>query len=337
MNMQMLKTIYRLLLFAFSVLWASFSQGNTNLYVEAKPGADSIKIGGQTNLVFLITTTRDFFWQWPDFTDRISEKVEIVTQTGIDTLTQRKSELITLRKELIITSFDSGYHAVAPFNFRYKSLDDTVWTNLETLPFLLYVEGFEVDMSASIRDIKGPVRAPVTFSEILPWLLAAIALSIGIWLYFYYLKKKRERILLRPKPVKPGLPPHTIALDALDALRSMKLWQNGKVKEYHSELTDIIRQYLEGRYKVMAPEMTSSEIMEAVYLKPVPNKALQHLQIIFERADLVKFAKSLPLPAEHEESLMFALEFIRATIPMPGETAMKSDAEKEINNTENKQ
>lgn len=337
MMMQMLNVIYRLFLLAISILWALFAQGNNSLYVEVKPGADSIKIGGQTHLIFSITTTREFFWQWPDLTDRIAEKVEIVSQTGIDTLTQRNSDLITLRKKLIITSFDSGYHAVAPFNFQYKALGDTAWMNVETLPFLLYVEGFQIDESASIRDIKGPVRAPVTFLEILPWLLAVLAAATGFWLYRRYLKKKRESLSQQPKPVKPSLPPHTLALDALDALRLKKLWQNGKVKEYHSELTDILRQYLEGRYEIMALEMTSSEIMESVYRKPVPSQARQHLPVIFDRADLVKFAKSQPLPAEHEESLMLALEFIRATIPMPGEIEMKTITEKAITNNQDKQ
>lgn len=313
---------YQMLTLILGLKWMLLSGQVNASFVEAKIGADSIRLGSQTVIDFSITTTQDFFWQWPLFDEMITEKVEIVRQTGIDTTSQRNSDQLLLKKQIIITSFDTGYHAIPPFVFQYKSAGDTSWSAFETKAFLLYVSGLEVDANASIRDIKGPIGAPLTLMEILSWMLLALLIIGGILYYRHYLKKRRARALLAPKPAKPKIPPHTLALDALDQLRQKKLWQSGRIKEYHTEITDILRHYLEGRFDIMAVEMTTSEIREMTFARPLPSQAREKLLIIFERADLVKFAKSMPLPAEHEESFMLAVDFVRSTIPVVAEKEM---------------
>lgn len=298
---------------------------NASPYVERKLDADSIFLGSQTKLLLSVATPGDYLWQWPLTADQITEKVEIVSQSGIDTVSQKGSDLVMLNKYLLITSFDSGFHAIPPFVFKYQLPGDTVWNTIETEPALIFVAGLEVDLNLPIRDIKDPIRAPLTFMEILPWLLLAILVVTGILLYRRYLKRKKERVVHMPKPIKPKIPPHTIALDAMEQLRQKKLWQSGLIKEYHTELTDILRHYLESRFIIMALEMTTSEIMGEPVVQRIPSQAREKLQIIFERADLVKFAKSIPLPAQHEESFAYAVDFIRATIPLAGETDMHSE------------
>lgn len=320
MNARFLK--YQLLTLFFGLNCMLLSGQVDTPFVEAKIGADSIKLGSQTVIDFSIATTQDYFWQWPLFDEKITEKVEIVRQTGIDTTSQRNSDLLLLKKQIVITSFDTGYFAIPPFVFQYKSAGDTSWSTFETEAFLLYVSGLDVDANASIRDIKGPIGAPLTLMEILPWLLLAILIVAGILYYRHYLKKRRARALSAPKPAKPKIPPHTLAMDALDRLRQKKLWQSGRIKEYHTEITDILRHYLEGRFDIMAVEMTTSEIREITLARPLPSQAREKLLAVFERADLVKFAKSMPVPAEHEESFMLAVDFVRSTIPVVAEKEM---------------
>jgi hypothetical protein len=326
MNLRKLR--YHLLTTGFSMLWMLVAGQHVAGFVNVEPAADSIKLGSQTKVLFSVTSPAGYLWQWPEISEKITDKVEIVSQTGIDTIRQRQSDLMLLRKEATVTSFDTGFHAVPPFTFKYKTPDDTLWTEIESEPFLLHVSGPDVDLSLPIRDIKGPMRAPLTFREILPWLLLIILIVAGVFLYRYYLKKKKASAALLPKPIKPKTPPHRKALDALEQLHQKKLWQSGRVKEYHSEITDILRRYLEERYQIMAVEMTTSEIMEAVMTHPVPTQAKEKLLVIFERADLVKFAKSMPLAAQHEDSYMLAIDFIRATMPQ----AIEAGSQKGLQN-----
>jgi len=300
--------------------------------VTASIDHDSIQIGGQARIGFSIASPASYLWQWPEITDQIIKNIEVVSQSAIDTISPRGSDLFTLHKQVLITSFDSNYYAIPPFQFKYRTPDDTTWNLVETQPFLLYVAGVNVDFSASIRDIKKPVGAPLTLLEILPWLLLLIVLVSALVLYRYYLIRKRARILLAPKPPKPKIPPHTRALDALEKLRQKKLWQNGRLKEYHSELTDILRHYIEERFEIMAVEMTSTEILDTAKESNLPEQATEKLTTILQRADIVKFAKGIPLPEEHEDSFACSIDFIRATIPVLAETL---NANTDVSNTEN--
>ena len=318
--MNLKQQTYIWLAIAAGFLWINAEGRNSEPSVQLDVGADSIYIGSQTDVVISIASPAGYFWQWPELVDKLSDKVEIVSQTGIDTIRKRRSDLLIYRNEIRITSFDTGFHAVPPLVFQYKASGDTIWNMLQTRPFLIYVAAPEVDLTLPIRDIKGPVRAPLTAREVIPWLLIALLVVAGILLYIRYIKRKRALPPKIARIIKPTVPPHTLALDALDKLRKEKLWQSGRIKQYHSGITDILRHYLEGRYGISAVEMTTSEIREAVSDQMLPSQAVENLFRIFERADLVKFAKSQPLPGEHEESFMLAVEFVRATIPVPVET-----------------
>jgi len=315
-NMRIKKLTYIFFILMIGLGFQSLRAQVPAPFVEAGIASDSIPMGGQTRILFSITTPRGFLWQWPELEREIAGKIEIVSNSRIDTIRHSRSNQEQLVKTLVITSFDTGFMVIPPFRFQYKSPEDTIWNNLETKALLLYVQGVDVDMSLPIRDIKAPLRVPVTFREVFPWILVAILIAAGIWYYIRYRKKLKERPVIAIKPPKPKIPPHTIAMDALDDLRKKKLWQMGRIKEYHSELTDILRHYIEARFYIQAVEMTTSEIRDAITHHEIPVQARGNLLRIFERADLVKFARFNPGPGDHEDSFMLAVEFVRATIPV---------------------
>ena len=115
---------------------------------------------------------------------------------------------------------------------------------------------------------------------------------------------------------KPKLPPHVIAMEALENLRLKKLWQAGKVKEYYTEMTDIIRYYIEGRFSIYAMEMTTDEIMQSLKAHEDGSAARDLLRDTLVLADLVKFAKAQPLPLDNEQSLNQCIDFVKATKPV---------------------
>ncbi|MEX1276503.1 MAG: hypothetical protein WEE20_11245, partial [Bacteroidota bacterium] len=215
-----------------------------------------------------------------------------------------------------LIAFDSGTVFVPPIPFSYTVGGDTVQRQAVTNMVFLTIHGVAVDPQGDLKDIKPPLDAPWKFEDFLPYLIALILLALAVWAYRYYQKKKRERELAYVPP-KPVIPPARVALAALRVLEDKKLWQQGKVKEYYSEATEIIRRFLEDQYRILALESTSDEIMQQ--LKPVPEaqSLLKQFQSFLTTADLVKFAKYAPTPDEHEAELRWAYEIVRTMAPRP--------------------
>ena len=241
----------------------------------------------------------------------LGSKIELLEPGQTDTI-YRDDAIIQLRQVHRITAWEEGYFAIPPLEFRYVDQGDTLI--VESGALLLSVGEVEVDMQNTYRDIKPLFSFPLTWREIVPWLLAVVAL-VAVSYYLYKRFKNRARPDTPPAtPEKTEVPPHIAAISGLESLRRKKLWEKGLVKQYHSELTNIIRKYLEQRFGLNAVEMTTSEIMHAFTLqnrKPVEGSTLRD---IMETADLVKFAKYQPAGEKNDRVLEAALEFIKSTI-----------------------
>src|SRR5476651_1196295 len=136
---------------------------------------------------------------------------------------------------------------------------------------------------------------------------------LAICIAVYFIKKRRKKIEEAKPEFKPFIPPDVEAINQLNALREQKLWQKDQIKEYHSELTEVIRQYLEKRYGIKAHEQTSDEIFAALRYMDIEDDSRNQLRQILLLADLAKFAKQKPLPAENEQSMENAIAFVMHT------------------------
>src|SRR5690606_32494634 len=203
----------------------------------------------------------------------------------------------------------SGYYVIPPYPILINN--DTI----ETDALLLEVQSVEVDTSAAIFDIKQPLPEPFSIIDWLKdnwiWLTAILLAALGIYFLIRYLKREKP-IETQEKPT-PKIPAHILALQQLKELQEKQLWQNGKIKAYHSEISEILRTYIEERYKVNALEETTAEIMFGLRLHQIPEEVKMKLSQTLTLADLVKFAKEQPLPQENENSLVFAMTFVEAT------------------------
>jgi hypothetical protein len=180
---------------------------------------------------------------------------------------------------------------------------------------LKVVQPFKIDTASnSIADIK-PVFKPkfdwLGLLKIAFFILLIIAfLVIGYVLIRKYWQKKP---IFESAPA-PVLPPYVIALNHLDRIKSEKLWQQGRLKEYHTDLTDVVRIYIENVFSINSMEMTSDEILDHLTdLRKQEKTAYLGLKQILQLADLVKFAKWNPNLEEHELSLRNAYLFINLT------------------------
>ena len=165
---------------------------------------------------------------------------------------------------------------------------------------------------AKLKDIKQPIQEPIGWSDIWPWLIALLILgSISLLLYKWQSIFANKKTLNNKTP-KTIIPAHIIALNELSKLEKAKIWQEGNAKEYHSQLSEIIRRYSEHRFKVIALELTTDEILDE--LKSILNtKQVSNLRILLQRADLAKFAKSKPIDTENQESMVLAKQFVNST------------------------
>jgi len=272
-----------------------------------------ILIGDQIDLNISFTMPLDYRVLWPHYKDTLTRNIEIVSMSPVDTLINESENIVEMLQSLTVTSFDSGYYYVPPIKFQYQPIDDTVFTEASTIPLYLKVHTMEVDTTQAIKPIKPPLGAPLSFREILPWLLAGLVALIVIFLAIYvYTRWKKNKPLFRIRP-KVILPPHVVAMNGLENLKGKKLWQAGKVKDYYTELTDILRNYIEDRYNVAAVEMTTEEILEGLKNTDAPKESVDKLARTLVLADLVKFAKENPLPLDNDISMNSSIEFVKKT------------------------
>lgn len=215
-----------------------------------------------------------------------------------------------------LTLFDTGSVFIPPIAFSYKHRQDTLQRIAYSNPISLTINSIPFDRKGDIKDIKPPLDAPWKFEDFLAYLIALLILALAVLGYYYYRKwkKRREEGFV---PTKPSIPPGQAALAALRILEDKHLWQQGRVKEYYSEVTEIVRRFVEEQYGVLALESTSDEILAQLLKLPEAQALLKEFRSFFTTADLVKFAKYVPDPEDHQHELNWAYEIVRAMIPKP--------------------
>ena len=213
----------------------------------------------------------------------------------------------------ILSYYDSASVTISPIAIKYKNPGDTEEKIVLSNPVTFTVHTVPVQQQEEIKDVKEPIKIPLDWKFILLITLTVlIILSLAIYFYLRYKKKKIEQ------PVKKKIiriPAHVRALTALNHLEGEQLWQKGKVKEYHSNVTGIIRGYFEERFNLPALELTTSEQMQQLQKVSAAENILKETNQFLNNADLVKFAKFNPLPSVNDEMMKQAKDIVTKTIP----------------------
>ncbi|MCL2041791.1 MAG: hypothetical protein FWG84_07120 [Bacteroidales bacterium] len=298
-------------------------------YAKAVLDTNAIVIGQQVKMQLEVTVKNNEKITWI-FPETLAEGVEVVSRTPIDTAFEDRQQIF--KQTLFVTSFDSGFYALEPLRFPYHVEGDTTTYYTQIPSAWLEVTTVAVDTTKSFFDIKPLMPEPLTWREIMTyvvWILGGLIVLCGIaWLILLLIRKYRKK---RPDvviaPPKPKIPPYITALEELEALRLKKLWQSDKIKEYYSELTDIVREYIEAQFGVQAVEMTTDEILFGLKNAGINAQAMGKLSGTLQTADLVKFAKAQPHALENDAALTYSVDFVKET----------HKYEEQQNNVENQQ
>lgn len=256
---------------------------------------NTILIGQQ--IKFTLTNEVNTSKIWPTYDKFLVEGIEIIKTSKIDTTNG------VISQQFIITAWDSGSYYIPPISFS---------KNYETEGLIINVKTIILEEDAELKDIKQPIQEPIGWSDIWPWLIVLLILgSISLLLYKWRSIFGNKKTLNNKTP-KTIIPAHITALNQLSKLEKAKIWEAGNVKEYHSKLSEIIRRYSEHRFKFIALELTTDEILDE--LKSILNtEQVNNLRILLQRADLAKFAKSKPIDTENKESMILAKQFVNST------------------------
>ena len=321
-----------LLLFLLIFCFANTSLWAQKITVNARLDSTILWIGNQAHLTFEVSQQPTQKVSMPIFSDRIVRGLELVEPVKTDTI-KSADGVILVTQHYVVTAFEDSLLYIPPFPF--ISNGDTVWSKSLSLKV---VQPFVIDTASnSIADIK-PVLEPAFDWLGLLKIILLILLIHGLLVValIYYRKYKKTNSVFENKIQELVLTPHVVALNQLDKIKKEKPWQQGRSKEYHTALTDVIREYIERVYLIKSMEMTSEEILDhLIVLRKNEKEAFLVLKQILQLADLVKFAKWNPTPDEHELSLRNAYSFVNLTTIEPVKPPEAFlDGEKKVNNKE---
>ncbi len=315
--MQYRKTIWVSVALLISVFQASASQ----TLVTAKLDSAILMMGRMTHLKISVDQRKDVKGKFPIFSQikdngiigMCGDSVELRAPVKADT--SEKGGMWHIEYTVPVQAFDSGYYQLPEIDFVIGK--DTVVSNKVALKVVPVI----VDSNAPIDDyanVADPEDKSV-FDKVPDWvidywwIILIILLAIMAFVYVWMKYRKDGSILGK----KPEPTPYEQAVIGLKALKEKKLWEQGMEKEYFTELTDILRVYMYGRFGINAMEMTSRQILGSLKNNKETRDKRDYIRQILNMADFVKFAKVRPLPDDNIASYDNAMKFVEETKPLP--------------------
>ena len=278
--------------------------------VEAKIDSLEMVIGQQTDVTVTVTAKEGDQVEFPNFKplQQIIPGVEIV-ESGPMTTSGKSDGSCLFQRNYTLTSFDGKLYYLPPFAVKVNGKE------YKSKSLALKVLEIEVD-TTNVDKFFGPKDVqdnPFSWQEwsVIFWLSLIMLAMISITYYLYLRLRDNKPIVAKIRIIKRLLP-HQKAMKEIEAIKADKMVMSENQKEYYTKLTDTLRKYIEERYGFRAMEMTSSEIIDRL-TETQDSQALDELRLLFNTADLVKFAKYSTLINENDMNLVNAIEFINKT------------------------
>jgi len=311
----MVKKFFFLLILKF-FLSPMFAQEIT---VTASSDTSDYMIGDQIQYSLIITMNKNVYIINPFFRDSL-KNIDVL---GINGPTPEETETSKTVKYLCVLSrYDSAQVTIPPIKVEYRTKGDSTLKTVLSNSVSFNIHRMDVAMQEEIKDIKPPIKL-FDYLFLVYILIAFAILSVLVYYFIYrkYFKKKKEEVAIKKEE---KLLSHQLALRKLEQLDKEKLWQNGFIKDYHSKITDIIREYFEKQFGIPALERTTTESLNLLSKHPLGVKVLDITTQFFNNADLVKFAKFTPLEIVNNEMMTQAKHIVKRTAQLDKEEESKS-------------
>lgn len=300
-----------LALFALSLSISSWAKTGVNVRAEADTTV--VEMADQTHIrVSIIAPSGTANARLANLPEAGTEYEGVdIINIKIDTV-ESSSGKLTYIYDFLIQPFDPGIVTFPPFGVVTSDSQDTTFSDIVTLK----VTPVDVDSLETINPLAPVADAQSKWYDYIPDWLAWVVLGIAIVLILitlFILFRKRKAIIEERR--QTPIPPYELAMSRLNSLAEQKLAESGMDKAYYTELVDILRQYLEGRFGINAMEMTSTQIVKALRSNTETRLSADEVKTVLEIADFVKFAKVRPLPDDNRRSFRQAVDFVESTKP----------------------
>lgn len=301
--------------------------------VDASIDSLQLLIGEQAKVKLEISMDAKQKLQLPFLRDTLVKGVEILDIAKPDTQMLNDGKRMLIKQEYTITSFDSALYYLPPFevmvngeSYRSKALAVKVYS--------IPVDTLHPEQFFGPKTVR---EVPITWDDVsaIVW-LTLLMLALGGLAYYLFVRYKDNKPIIKKIKIEPKLPPHQQALKEIERIKGDKTLRTVDPKTYYTELTDVLRTYMEERFGFNAMEMTSSEIIDK--LQEINDKeSIKDLMYLFQTADLVKFAKHSPLMNENDMNLVNAVDFINNTKVEPDPNAKPEPTEITVEEKRSKQ
>ena len=301
----------RILRYALFAAFTSLAAANAciaaELPVKIKARVDKKEafIGEKIKYTISVTSSKDTDIEFPDLTDAFKGMTLLDTQARKRGFFNKNTR--TLR--VLLQTYTPGKYTVLKQAIRYKRRHDADWNTALTEECVITIVSLleKAGAKAGLADIKGPLDIRNRWQVIVLLTAAALAIIL-IFRKRIFAKKKKSSTAIQPWKA------HEVAYSQLEELRKKGLLARGFVKQYYSELSDILRHYLENRFSLKAPEMTTEEFI--AYMREYSQLAREQkdlLKSFLGNCDLVKFARYIPPEGEGETAFDTAKRFVDQT------------------------
>lgn len=311
-------------IFIILVLTFSFNLFAQEISVTASTDTTDYMIGDQIQFSLFIKMNKDVYIINPFFRDSL-KNIDVLEIS--DPVAEESETGKSVKYKYILSRFDSAQVTIPPIKIEYRTKADSTLKFVLSNPVAFNVHRMNVAMEEEIKDIKPPIRL-FNYLLIIYILIALIVLVIG---YFIYRKFFKDKPQLEIKPIIEKIPLHQLTLRKLDLLEKEELWQKGFVKDYHSKITEIIREYFEKQFGLPALERTTTESLKLLSKHPLGVKVLDITSQFLSNADLVKFAKFTPLENVNREMMTQAKEIVKKTVSVQKDVEAKTELKEAAN------
>ena len=279
--------------------------------VDAKIDSTRILIGQQTGITVEVSADagKNVEFMHYDSLQQMIPGIEVLKMSEPDTQLLNDGKRMVLTQRYLVTSFDSALYYIPPMTVKVDGKEYQS-KNLALKVLTVNVDTMKVD---SIYGFKPEMKPAFSWDDWKPviWMIVALLLLTAVLVYVVIRLITNKPIIHRIK-LRQHIAPHKVAMQKIAQIKEDKLVQSEDSKEYYTQLTDTLRQYISDRFKFSAMEMTSNEIIEHLQAEN-DEEALRELRELFQTADLVKFAKYTTLINENDRNLVTAVEYINQT------------------------